>query len=75
MQTPGQSLFSAILKVAKSKLKPQYSDIGVKVQWDLDNLELRGTFAIPLKTEINVDTGEYIVTSQDFTESSVNPEP
>ena len=68
MATPGQNLFSSILRVAKSTIKPQFSSNGVVLQWDLDNLMLTGTFSIPLKTEIDATSGEYIVTSQDFAE-------
>lgn len=69
MQSSGQSLFSAILRVAKSTIKSNFSDAGVKVEWDLDNQELTGTFRIPLQTRIDETTGEYIVTSQDFAEN------
>ena len=68
MSYPGQDLFTAVLRVAKSTSKPAYSDAGVNIQWDMDNGELVGNFRIPLKTEINDETGEYIVTAQDFTE-------
>lgn len=73
MQHPGQNLFAAILKVAKATIKPNYSDSGVDLQWDLENFELRGSFLLPLKTEIDAETGEYIVTSQDFTEPEQTP--
>jgi hypothetical protein len=72
MGTPGEDLFSSVLRVAKSTVKPAHQGMGVKIQWDLDNLELRGTFVIPLQTQINAETGEYIVTSQDFTEPPTN---
>jgi len=66
MQTPGQDLFRAILRLAKSTVKPSFSDMGVILKWDLENGELTGTFRIPLATAIDATTGEYIVTSQDF---------
>lgn len=75
MATPGKDLFSSILRTAKSDIKSQFSSHGVQLQWDLDNLTLTGTFSIPLKTEIDVTTGEYKVTAEDFTEeNSTSPE-
>lgn len=66
MQTSGQDLFRAILRLAKATVKPSFSDMGVTLNWDLENLELTGTFRIPLDTNIDITTGEYIVTAQDF---------
>jgi hypothetical protein len=40
--------------------------MGVTLTWDLENLELSGTFRIPVDTAIDITTGEYIITSQDF---------
>jgi hypothetical protein len=66
MQTAGQDLFRAILRLAKATVKPSFSDMGVTLTWDLENLELSGTFRIPVDTAIDITTGEYIITSQDF---------
>ncbi len=66
MQTPGQDLFRAILRLSKSTIKPNFSDMGVNLSWDLQNLELKGDFTIPLQTAIDSQSGEYIVTAQDF---------
>ena len=66
MQTPGQDLFRALLRVAKSTVKPNFDGMGATLSWDLENLELRGTVIIPIQTMIDIQTGEYIITSQNF---------
>lgn len=53
MQTSGQDLFRAILRLAKAKVKSNFSDMGVTLVWDMDNGELTGTFRIPLATAID----------------------
>lgn len=73
MQTSGQDLFRAILRLAKATVKPAFSDMGVTLTFDLSNLELSGTFRIPLNTEIDTATGEYIITAQDFANDLVPP--
>lgn len=66
MATASEDLFKSILKVANSQVKPEFSTSGVKLQWDIDNQEVTGTFTIPLKAQINPETGQYILTPQDF---------
>lgn len=66
MQTPGQDLFRAILRAAKANIKSNYSDMGVKLNWNLENEELSGTFVIPIRGRISSETGEYLINSQDF---------
>lgn len=66
MTTPGQDMFRSILRVSAGKIDPMHDGMGVTLEWDLANQELRGTFRIPIQAQIDNETGEYIVTAQDF---------
>lgn len=66
MQTPGQDVFRAILRIYAGVIKPEHSGMGVTLEWDLLEEELRGTFKIPIQMKVDRDTGEYIVSAQDF---------
>lgn len=68
MTTPADTLFQSILRVAKLRNKPTFSSAGLKLEWDMQNLQLKGTFTIPLKTEIDAPNGKYLITAADFTE-------
>lgn len=66
MQTPGQDLFRAILRVSSGKVDPMYEEYGVSLSWDLERQEVKGTFAIPLQGRIDAESGEYILVARDF---------
>lgn len=72
MQTPSQHLFTAILRATLARLRPGYQSGGVSIEWDLGNEELRGTFTIPIKANIDGSSGEYVVTTQEFLEEPPN---
>ena len=74
MQTPGQDLFRAILRASKGSVKSAFSGMGVTLEWVLENAELKGTFSIPIKSEIDPVEGEYIVTAEDFIDETP-PQP
>ena len=73
MPTPGQDLFSSILRVSAAVVKPAHSGMGVTLEWDLANEQLVGTFKIPIQLKVNHDTGECIITAQDFVSDHPNP--
>ena len=75
MQTPGQDLFRAILRAAKSNVKSNYSGMGVKLDWNLETQELNGTFIIPIQGKISTETGEYVISSQDFANDPTSISP
>lgn len=66
MATPGQEMFGAILRVYAGTIKPAYSSMGVTLEWDLPNEQLRGTFTIPIQMKVDTETGEYVISAQDF---------
>lgn len=74
MQTPGQDLFRALLRVTTGTVKPMFSGSGVNLEWDLTNQELRAVVRIPIETKIDNESGEYIVTSQDFVSDRLPPD-
>lgn len=66
MQTPGQDLFRAILRVSNGKKDPMFEEYGVTLEWNLEMKELKGTFSIPIQGRIDSESGEYIVLAQNF---------
>lgn len=68
MASPSHGLFRAILQVANLPSKHYKNGAKVDLSWDIGNGYLTGTFKIPLQTDINPNTGAYIVTAQDFIE-------
>ena len=73
MQAPGQDLFRALLRVSTGTVKPMFVDSGVILEWDLANQELRANIRIPIETKVSNETGEYIITSQDFVSDRLPP--
>lgn len=75
MASPSQELFRAILQVANIPNKYAQNSARVELSWDISARQLTGTFKIPLQTDINPNTGKYIVTALDFIESEQTTSP
>lgn len=69
MASPSHELFRAILQVANLPSKHYKNGARVELSWDINAGYVSGTFKIPLQTDINPNTGKYIVTALDFIES------
>ena len=68
MEAPSEQLFKAALRASKCMNIPPFAGMGVTLEWDMTNKELRGTFKLPLKSEIDLKTGEYKLTAEDCLE-------
>lgn len=61
-----QSLYTILLRAAKARLREQYTEGGVQLNFDVNNSKLTGTFEIPLEDSFNTENGEYILKAKDF---------
>lgn len=61
-----QELFDAIVKAVSSRKRTGYEDVGLWLDWDLNNGVLKGNFVIPVQKTIDPDTSSYIVSAEDF---------
>lgn len=64
--TTAKLLFLTLLKASQLTPTNQYSNVGVEVEWDLDNKVLTGTFRIPLQFNVNLVDGTFDINAPDF---------
>lgn len=59
-------LLNTVVKAASSKTKSGYENLGVWIDWNLNEGVLKGNFSIPIKKVVNPSKPDVAIVAEDF---------